>query len=381
MNCEPLLTYHAPPERASQLALRAQAHLVRDRDLLTGLLDAMTEAVLILNPHRQIVMANRVVREMLDMQNSDVLIGMRPGEALGCLRACVGPSGCGTSEFCSTCGGVNAILTGIAGRGDMQECNVPRGNGEPLDLLVRTTPLMLDGQRFVIVALADISHEKRRRALEQTFFHDLLNTASGLRMLGELLEQVKPAEQGELRRALRQGVEQMIDEVRAQRDLLAAENRELAVQPMPLHARGLLRDVLESYERHPAAEGLRLELDPHAQDVQFTSDPVLLVRVLGNMVKNALEACQPGQSVTVGCSEADNGVRFWVRNPGCMPRPVQLQLFNRSFSTKGNGRGLGTYSMKLLTECYLGGKVDFSSTPQAGTTFCAWYPRDLRADA
>lgn len=38
-----------------------------------------------------------------------------------------------------------------------------------------------------------------------------------------------------------------------------------------------------------------------------------------------------------------------------LPLLVQLQIFNRSFSTKGKGRGTGTYSMKLLTKRYLKG--------------------------
>jgi sensor histidine kinase regulating citrate/malate metabolism len=44
-------------------------------------------------------------------------------------------------------------------------------------------------------------------------------------------------------------------------------------------------------------------------------------------------------------------------------------MFKRSFTTKGIGRGLGTYSMKLLGEKYLKGKVGFESSKQNGTTF------------
>ena len=65
----------------------------------------------------------------------------------------------------------------------------------------------------------------------------------------------------------------------------------------------------------------------------------------------------------------DEWVTFWVHNPGFMPREVQLQLFKRSFTTKGAGRGLGTYSMKLLTERYLKGQISFTSTEADGTTF------------
>jgi sensor histidine kinase regulating citrate/malate metabolism len=56
-----------------------------------------------------------------------------------------------------------------------------------------------------------------------------------------------------------------------------------------------------------------------------------------------------------------------------MPDDVQLQVFKRSFSTKGAGRGLGTYSMKLLSEQYLNGRIALISSPQAGTTFVARY--------
>ncbi len=65
-----------------------------------------------------------------------------------------------------------------------------------------------------------------------------------------------------------------------------------------------------------------------------------------------------------------------MNNPGEMPRQVQLQVFQRSFTTKGRGRGLGTYSMRLLTERYLGGRVSFASSPTEGVTFRAVYPKE-----
>ncbi len=52
-----------------------------------------------------------------------------------------------------------------------------------------------------------------------------------------------------------------------------------------------------------------------------------------------------------------------------MADDVRLQIFQRSFSTKGGGRGIGTYSMKLLTEKYLHGEIHFTSTNPKGTTF------------
>jgi sensor histidine kinase regulating citrate/malate metabolism len=53
---------------------------------------------------------------------------------------------------------------------------------------------------------------------------------------------------------------------------------------------------------------------------------------------------------------------------------VRLQIFNRFYSTKGTGRGLGTYSMKLLTEGYLHGRVWFTTDETRGTDFYASVP-------
>ena len=70
---------------------------------------------------------------------------------------------------------------------------------------------------------------------------------------------------------------------------------------------------------------------------------------------------------------------FAVHRPAVMPEEVQLQMFQRSFSTKGQpGRGIGTYSMKLLGERYLGGQVQFDSRPPEGTTFTLSLPKSRR---
>ncbi len=120
-----------------------------------------------------------------------------------------------------------------------------------------------------------------------------------------------------------------------------------------------------------------VRVDPQSERFAFVSDLALVRRVLDNLVKNAVEACGEGQTVTVKACRRGGGVEFEVHNPGGMPPDVRLQIFQRSFSTKGEGRGLGTYSVKLLTERYLKGKVHFTSSDKAGTTFTVTYPLSL----
>jgi signal transduction histidine kinase len=95
------------------------------------------------------------------------------------------------------------------------------------------------------------------------------------------------------------------------------------------------------------------------------------------MLRNALEAAPADGAVSLGFSQDGSSCRFWVHNPGAMAKEVRPRVFRRYFSTKGRDRGLGTYSMKLLTEEYLKGEVSFTSEEQAGTCFTVTLPLRL----
>jgi signal transduction histidine kinase len=215
--------------------------------------------------------------------------------------------------------------------------------------------------------------QERRRNLENIFFHDVLNVIGSIRGAAELLLEHDPADKRELCGLILEAADQTIDEINAQKIMSEMENHELRTEFTPLNARSLLEQVIERYRHHKTCRQRLVELAPGSEDVLFVSDPALLSRVLGNMLKNALEAVKPGEKVTAGCAAARGGVEFWVRNPGIIPAEVRPDIFRRAASTKGQGRGLGTYSIRVLSD-HLKGTVSFSSSQGEGTTFRAWYP-------
>lgn len=377
MTLSKISTQFAPAKRAPGEKIAAQASYLLNLPLFERFFNAVPDIVLVVNQQRQIIFANHNLLQVTRQNDDATIIGLRPGEALGCVHAFETEGGCGTSEFCQTCGAVEALLSSLKGQESIQECRIALQNGDALDLQVWATPITLDGETFSIFAVKDISHEKRRQALERIFLHDLLNVAGGLRGFAGLLTEATPAELETITGALSRLSGRLIEEINTQRELNAAESNELVVHPTRLDSQALLQEVLALYQHHEVAEARRLELDPHAPSVFFTSDLNLLQRVIGNMVKNALEAAAPGEIVTLGCTSYPDMIEFWVHNPGYMPRQVQLQVFQRSFSTKGTGRGLGTYSMKLLGERYLKGRLSFTSSPDQGTTFRASFPLTL----
>ena len=372
-----LPTKFAPAERASDADILRQRALFEKTPLLNDLLNAVPDILMVLNRERQIVFMNQGLYKVLNFKDSDpsLIWGLRPGEALRCMHAFESVGGCGTTDFCSTCGAMKAILSSQNHQEDIQECRIIRDVGvEALDFRIWTRPLTLEGELFTIFALTDISHEKRREALERIFFHDILNTAGGLKGSIDLIRDATVEERNEFQEVISRLANDLIEEIQTQRQLTAAENRELAVHPDPLNTGDMVLEVVELYASHEVARNRKLIVDDRACDVSLVTDRTLLRRILGNMVKNALEASPVGEAVSLGCESELNGAVFWVRNVGFIPPEVQLQIFQRSFSTKGSGRGLGTYSIKLLTEQYLKGQVSFDSSQEQGTIFRVFCP-------
>jgi len=370
-------TDFAPAERASAEEIQRQRQLFQDAPLMNRMLDAVPNIVVVLNWERQIVYANQSLSDVLDLKNGemDQVFGSRTGEVFRCIHAFESEGGCGTTVFCSTCGAAKAILASQKKKAAVQECRIIQDRtGDALDLRVWATPLVLEDSQFSVFSVMDISHEKRREFLERIFFHDILNTAGGLRGSAELIREASQEELSEFQDIILRLSNDLIDEIQAQRQLAAAENEELATHPSAFYTVDILKEISDLYSEHVVAREKQISLEDKAYHGRVTTDQTLLRRVLGNMTKNALEASRPGDTVTLGCEAMDQGVSFWVHNPGFIPKDIQLQIFQRSFSTKGSGRGLGTYSIKLLTERYLKGRVSFETSLDEGTVFRALCP-------
>jgi len=377
MDTNLLPTKFLPVERATAEDVRRQREAIASLPLVVGLLDAVPSIVLMLNEQRQIVYANRVALDKLGAR-PDGLLGKRLGEAVDCIHYREG-EGCGTTESCTTCGAANATACALRGKADARECRIqvdmPK---QDLDLMVWATPLRLEGFSFTTFAALDISHEKRRRALERIFFHDVLNTAGGVKGLAGLLAEAGAAEVPELSRLLVSSSDRLFDEIVSQRDLISIERGEYETRPAACSLRGFLETVARTCAAHESAQGRSIVVDPNVPAGSVVTDTTLLTRVVGNMIKNAVEAERPGAVITVGYEKAEaGGYALWVRNPSVMPRHVQLQVFQRSFSTKGEGRGLGTWSIKLLSEGFLKGKASFSSEEGRGTEFRVTIPLSI----
>lgn len=364
-------------ERVPIEVIHRQSASIAKNPLASELLNSVLNYVFILNRHRQIVFASQNCKDLIPGHALDQLLGLRPGEALACDHIFGTKKSCGTTMSCQECGAAKAIIASLMGQRRVEECHLTRVincQPEAVDLLINAIPFIHQGEQFSIVSIADISHQKRRQALERVFFHDLINLPGGLENLVQLVE--NPPKAVAAKKRLQTGLKQLLEEIQTQRDLDLAEKNQLRLNLQPTGSLDLLVTEAKRFKQHPAAARRQIQIDPKSLALQFECDPVLLQRMLGHLIKNALEAIPEDQAVTLSCQKDSQNLRFSVHNPGQLPPAVERQMFQRSFSTKGAGHGLGTYSVKLLAEKYLHGKAGVTSTPKQGTVF--WFSIPLQ---
>lgn len=365
----------APAERADAEELDRQIRTVLVNETASALIQAMPDYVMLLNRYRQIVAVNRNMLRMTGAAGPEGLLGKCPGEAFNCVHANEAPGGCGCGMHCSVCGGLLATLESRkTGAQSARECHITLEGDQQMsvDLLSVATPLAIGGTEYTVLAMRDISGEKRREVLERVFFHDVVNTAGGIYGLASMLSEhddVPEHVEREYKSWLVTLSENLLDEIRNQRRFLAAEQGEFVPELARVSIRSMLGEVLNLYAHHEKTPGRLLKL-ADGPDWEVVSDASVLRRIIGNMTINALEATTPGGTVTLSAISDGSRVTIEVHNPGEIAPHVQLQLFNRSFSTKASsGRGIGTYSMKLFGERYLRGEVSFRSSRDEGTVF------------
>ena len=133
---------------------------------------------------------------------------------------------------------------------------------------------------------------------------------------------------------------------------------------------GKIARASECNVRFILKEGIRFK----SSEVALPSEA--LVTIAGNLIDNALDAMNMQLSDLNRQRELEFGVftkpgelLLTVRDTGCgIPDEIKDKIFEKGFSTKGSGRGVGMYHTKQLVES-LGGQITFESEKDIGTSF------------
>jgi signal transduction histidine kinase len=368
-------THFAAPERQDRETVGSMSKLLR-AEAMSSWFDALPVSILVLNRDRQIVYFNKSFHELSKRINPEEIVGLRPGEALGCVNAELMEGGCGCSELCSVCGAAIAILNSLRGESDCQECNLVRndeGSESVLDLQVFTRPVEIAGQALTLFTAMDISHEKRLSYMERKFFHDMVNAAGGMAQLASLSEEDADSRDGYME-IMGDCSRHILQEVLFLRDVTAAEIGRLSAHYQRVFLPAIIDDVVGDYADRP--ESRRVRVDMAGVGGEAVTDPRLLRHVLGCIYLNALESGEGAKTITIESRENGGFMEVKFTNPGRIPESIRKQLFKRYVSTKDRSRGLGLYVSRMLARDYLQGDVRHDY--EGGlTTFTVSLPLDL----
>lgn len=337
------------------------------------LMDLVSEYVFAFDEKLRIVCANAAFVAAFGTGRDVPVMGRSFGDVLCCRHAVKGCS-CGGAEACGVCGWFVAAEAAKRGERLSQECRLLTCSGNAFDFMVRATPATTFG--YGLCSLKDVCANKRLRVLERSVFHDVTNLVVGIKGLLEILDITDAAQTEEYIQLIHGSAKKMTHEILRLRTLREAENGDLSPCCGRVSADDLVREVSECYQEEASARHVTVCADD-AGDLHFDTDRMLVHQVLCSLVLNAIEASKRGDRVTVGCAAEDSSVVFRIRNAHVLAGDVRLKMFERSFSTKGAGKGVGAYGAKLIAERFLKGRLSFASRASEGTVFVLSLPLSL----
>lgn len=103
-------------------------------------------------------------------------------------------------------------------------------------------------------------------------------------------------------------------------------------------------------------QGIEVSYDFHMSEFKSEIPVYLVVELIGNLLKNAVEAVNSQEvekQIHLSCAEDDNEFCLGVRNRSeKIPFEEIGRFFQKGYSSKGSGRGLGLYNVKEISDKY-----------------------------
>jgi signal transduction histidine kinase len=287
-----------------------------------------------------------------------------------------------------------------------EELEVTLGDGKTVVvLLINAAPFFDDKGNVVggVGVLVDITAQKalqreldlRRREAEEasvrkTRFlaavsHDIRTPANAISLLSELIRRTaaNPALAGdvpELAREMHESAMALVNLLGDVLDVARFDSGKIELQESDVSVGELLAEEFRRMQPLAREKGLTMEFEPPAEPIRVRADRIKLLRVVGNLVGNAIKFTEQGQ-VRLEAGRADGGwteIRVVDTGIGIAPEH-QRYIFDEFFQLsnperdRNKGTGLGLAICKRLVDA-MGGRLSVQSTVGKGSTFTVSLP-------
>lgn len=215
-----------------------------------------------------------------------------------------------------------------------------------------------------VIIIRDITSEKEIEKAKEDFFHmithDMRAPLSTLQGYTELLMKKigpSPSTDKYLQSMLYSSrrLRGMIDDILNTTKL---ERGTMSLQLDTLDAEALITRIKENHEPVAGPKNIKLAVSAPASKIQFTADPILLERVITNLMGNSLKFTPAGGSITLMAWEDAQKVFFAVQDTGPgIPEAKRKEIFEKYSQMeehKSQGFGLGLAMCQMTVQLHKG---------------------------
>ncbi len=144
-----------------------------------------------------------------------------------------------------------------------------------------------------------------------------------------------------------------------------------------ISVRAFFDDLMPILESQAAEKKMKV-IGAGFDDAVLYVDPEKIKQVFINLVRNAVDASEPGATVTVDGGKSPAGYRFTVSDTGKGIEPENLKkIFNLYYSTKPAGTGIGLSLVHQIVTQH-DGSIEIDSSPGKGTTCTITLPQEAQ---
>ncbi|WP_161598282.1 MASE3 domain-containing protein [Pseudodesulfovibrio senegalensis] len=221
--------------------------------------------------------------------------------------------------------------------------------------------------------------EALRKDVERIARHDLKSPLSGIISAVGVLQDAAtiPEQQRMLLQKMESEARNTLNMVDMSLTLLKIEENRYEPDAGPQDAIKIIRAVLDDLAPTMRTKSVRAEVvvDPEPDDTIFMGEELLCRSLLGNLIKNAVEASPENHVVSINIAGPLSTCTVTICNMGEVPEPMRDRFFHK-YSTHGKrkGMGLGTYSARLLARVQ-GGDVVLNTSEPGRTMVTVTLPR------
>lgn len=247
---------------------------------------------------------------------------------------------------------------------------------DEMGALVNTFNRMVENVNKGVARVTQAEREAAWREMAKQVAHEIKNPLTPMRLLVQHLSRLYEADPENLEKTLKSTSRSLIEQIESLAQI-ANEFSEFAKMPEPVNERVELNQLVESVanlfdDQKNADFYTYLPTQPLASLV----DKKQLVRVLNNLIKNALQAVPKDRrgDISINLFERDDMAVIMVTDNGeGIPDDKQDKVFNPYFTTKSSGKGLGlAIARNVVTAA--NGKIYFETETGKGTRFFVELP-------